>query len=200
MFSEGHYNKRKKNNDGPAQIVVWEFGWRPRAIGKSKPMVLNDIPTPSPFDRRCPISHKVDYGGNLLIEKIIVIEIFYILIDYDLPSDVQKCWWAYSVLWHRLLWISQTRIVLSSLAEIMYLPPGWNTIPRTQLSWPLRVNRQTPTLTSQTWQRKYTFLFEFERRTIHYSKVLRRWFCLESRKPKTVPGVHPFCYQHQQLR
>uniref|UniRef100_A0A2M3ZRL2 Putative secreted peptide n=1 Tax=Anopheles braziliensis TaxID=58242 RepID=A0A2M3ZRL2_9DIPT len=50
----------------------------------------------------------------------------------------------------RLLRRSQMRSVLSSLAVIMYLPPGWNTIPRTQLSWPASVNRHRPELTSQT--------------------------------------------------
>jgi hypothetical protein len=52
----------------------------------------------------------------------------------NLPTDVQKCEWAYSVFMHRLLRKSHTRNVLSSLAVIMYLPPGWNTMPRTQLS------------------------------------------------------------------
>jgi len=63
--------------------------------------------------------------------------------------EVQKCWCAYSVFMHRLLRKSQTRMVLSSLAETRYLPPGWNARPRTQLSWPLSVSRQRPTLTSQ---------------------------------------------------
>lgn len=66
-----------------------------------------------------------------------------------LPTDVQKCWWAFIVFKHRLLRISQHRIERSSLAEIRYLPPGWKTIPRTQLSWPFSTTRQTPTLMSQ---------------------------------------------------
>lgn len=63
--------------------------------------------------------------------------------------EVQKCWCAYSVFMHRLLRKSHTRMVLSSLADTKYLPPGWNARPRTQLSWPLRVSRHRPTLTSQ---------------------------------------------------
>lgn len=41
-----------------------------------------------------------------------------------LPTDVQKCWWAFIVFKHLLLRISQHRIERSSLAEIRYLPPG----------------------------------------------------------------------------
>lgn len=70
----------------------------------------------------------------------------------NLPTEVQKCWWAYNVFMHRLLRRSQTRIVLSSLADTKYLPPGWNDKPLTQLSWPVRVKRQSPTLTSQTFK------------------------------------------------
>lgn len=61
---------------------------------------------------------------------------------------MQKCWWAYNVFIHRLLCKSHTRIVLSSLADIIYLPPGWKAMPRTQLSWPVKVIKHTPTLTS----------------------------------------------------
>lgn len=55
---------------------------------------------------------------------------------------------------HRLLRKSQTRIVLSSLADIKYLPPGWNTNSRTQLSWPVNTNKHNPTLTSQTLKKR----------------------------------------------
>lgn len=67
-----------------------------------------------------------------------------------IPTDVQKCWWALMVFRHRLLRMSQQRIVRSSLADIRYLPPGWKTIPRTQLSWPDKANKQTPMLISHT--------------------------------------------------
>lgn len=50
---------------------------------------------------------------------------------------------------HRLLRISHVRMVRSSLADIINLPPGWKTMPRTQLSCPFNIIRQTPTLTSQ---------------------------------------------------
>jgi hypothetical protein len=36
-----------------------------------------------------------------------------------------------------LLATSHTRRVLSSDADSRYLPPLWNTSPRTQLSWPI---------------------------------------------------------------
>lgn len=58
---------------------------------------------------------------------------------------------------HRLLRISQQRIVRSSLADIMNLPPGWKTIPRTQLSWPFSTNKHTPMLMSQIY-RQVTYL------------------------------------------
>lgn len=60
---------------------------------------------------------------------------------------------------HLLLRKSQTLIVLSSLAEIIYLPPGWKTIPLTQLSWPDNVKRHCPEPTSQIYnlQKKNEF-------------------------------------------
>ena len=67
-----------------------------------------------------------------------------------LPREVQKCWWASRVFWQRLLRVSQTRRLLSSLALTINLPPGWNTTPRTQLSWPTNVKRHMPVPTSQT--------------------------------------------------
>src|SRR3569833_1438064 len=46
---------------------------------------------------------------------------------------------------HRASWLrSQHLTVLSSAADRRYLPPGWNTSARTQLSWPTRVMRQVP--------------------------------------------------------
>lgn len=74
----------------------------------------------------------------------------------NLPKEVQKCWWAWSVFVHRLFLISQIRTVLSSLAVNMYLPPGWKVMPRTQLSWPANVNKHKPELTSQIcWERNH---------------------------------------------
>lgn len=52
----------------------------------------------------------------------------------NLPRDVTKCECACRVLWLRLLGRSQMRRVLSSDADNRYLPPTWNTSPRTQLS------------------------------------------------------------------
>jgi hypothetical protein len=50
---------------------------------------------------------------------------------------------------HRLWRRSQTRSVLSSAALSKYLPPVWNTRPRTQLSCPVRVKTHRPVDTSQ---------------------------------------------------
>lgn len=93
------------------------------------------------------------YGCALWKSEIIVI-IFVnnknnMLLLHNSPIDVQKCWCAYRVFMHRLLRKSQTLMVLSSLAETRYLPPGWNAKPRTQLSCPFNVSRHKPTLTSQ---------------------------------------------------
>lgn len=50
-----------------------------------------------------------------------------------------------SVFTQRPSWLrSQQRSVLSSETERRYLPPGWNAMARTQLSWPIRVLRQFP--------------------------------------------------------
>ena len=48
-----------------------------------------------------------------------------------------KCWCASKVLELRLFLTSHTRSVLSSATLMMYLPLGWNSRPRTQLSWPI---------------------------------------------------------------
>src|SRR5690349_10693786 len=50
-----------------------------------------------------------------------------------------------TVLMHRPSCVrSQHRIVLSSLAESRYFPPGWKTRERTQLSWPASVFIKVP--------------------------------------------------------
>ena len=54
----------------------------------------------------------------------------------DSPIDVTKCWCASRVFWFLRFLMSHTRIVLSSEALIINLPPAWNTRPLTQLSWP----------------------------------------------------------------
>lgn len=56
----------------------------------------------------------------------------------------QKCLCDSSVLVSLLLTTSQTRIVLSSDAEMKNLPAGCQQTSRTQLSWPINVNRHTP--------------------------------------------------------
>lgn len=66
------------------------------------------------------------------------------------PTEVQKWTCASRVFITRLLRVSQTRRVLSSEALTMNLPPGWKTMPRTQLSCPKRAKRQTPAPTSHT--------------------------------------------------
>lgn len=80
------------------------------------------------------------------------------------PMVVQKWEWASKVFMQRLFRRSQTRRVLSSLAEVRYLPPGWNARPRTQLSWPIRVNMHSPVPTSHTWWH----------RSAHYSKYWKK--------------------------
>ena len=90
---------------------------------------------------------------QLLSEKC---NIFKTTINKCLPNEVQKCWWASIVFIHRLLRVSQILRVLSSLAETMYLPPGWKTVPRTQLSCPISVNRHSPAPTSHTWKQTMT--------------------------------------------
>ena len=52
------------------------------------------------------------------------------------PNDVTKWACASIVLELRLLAISHVLSVLSSEADSKNFPPGWNTIPLTQLSWP----------------------------------------------------------------
>lgn len=89
---------------------------------------------------------------------------------FFLPTDVQKCWWAYNVFMHLLLRKSQTLIVLSSLAEIIYLPPGWKTIPLTQLSWPDNVKRHCPEPTSQIYKKKKSFFY-----FLSFFKIDRDW-------------------------
>ncbi len=59
-----------------------------------------------------------------------------------LPTEVQKWEWASSTFKHLLFAKSHTLKVLSSLADNRYLPPGWNTKPRTQLSWPTNTTTQ----------------------------------------------------------
>lgn len=70
-----------------------------------------------------------------------------------LPIEVTKCWCASSVFWFLLFLTSHTRIVLSSDALIMNLPPEWNTRPRTQLSWP------TFNITQHVWSTYYSASF-----------------------------------------
>lgn len=60
------------------------------------------------------------------------------------PMHEQKCLCDSSVLVSLLLTTSQTRIVLSSDAEMKNLPAGCQQTSRTQLSWPINVNRHTP--------------------------------------------------------
>lgn len=119
------------------------------------------------------------------------------------PIDVQKCWWAYNVFIHRLLCKSHTRIVLSSLADIMYLPPGWKAMPRTQLSWPVNVIKHTPTLTSHIWMMNFTELNTIlsSSRTSSPGSVqyLHEWFYPLSQMPKMDPDALPFCCLRQLL-
>lgn len=72
--------------------------------------------------------------------------------ETTLPREVQKCRWASIVFMQRLLRVSQTRRVLSSLADKMNLPPGWKTTLRTQLSCPINVNKQSPVPMSHTYK------------------------------------------------
>lgn len=67
---------------------------------------------------------------------------------------MQKCGWASNFLAQRRLRTSHTLRDLSSDAETRYLPCGWKTTPLTQLSWPSKVNRQIPRLTSHTYNKK----------------------------------------------
>lgn len=68
-----------------------------------------------------------------------------------IPMQVQKCLCDSNVLLSRLLVTSQTRMVLSSEAEIKYLPAGCQHTSLTQLSWPIKVNKQTPVPTSHNF-------------------------------------------------
>lgn len=69
---------------------------------------------------------------------------------------MQKCLWASKVFAQRLFLRSQTRKVLSSLADIRNLPPGWNTTPLTQLSCATRTNRAIPAPTSHILQQTFS--------------------------------------------
>lgn len=113
---------------------------------------------------------------------------------------MQKCWWAFIVFEHRLLRISQQRKVRSSLADTINLPPGWKTIPRTQLSWPFNTIRQTPTVISQIYRN------ENQRILLHWSfwgsfsaqNILLVCFCHESQTPRMVRDECRFYYPCQQ--
>ena len=60
--------------------------------------------------------------------------------------QLTKCWCASDTVRTHLHSCvkSQHRIVLSSLTERRYFPPGWKTSPRTQLSCPMRVLIRVP--------------------------------------------------------
>ena len=66
------------------------------------------------------------------------------------PILVQKCECASKVFWQRRFLMSHVRTVLSSAALSRNRPPGCTARPRTQLSWPISVNRHRPTPASHT--------------------------------------------------
>lgn len=94
----------------------------------------------------------------------------------------------------RLLRVSHTRSVLSSLADTINLPPGWNTTPRTQLSWPANRNRHIPVLTSHTYihnNNNHNIIHtQIEQLSLHH--ILTRIVLSREPDARNGPGCAPF--------